>query len=342
MSPRRPRARLLLGSLAGLTAGIGYGAALALSRLTYDHGFTPAGLSLLRYGSLILVLGAWLAAKRRFRRLRPRVLGTMLLLGVFSFMITVFNLSSIVYIPVSLTTIVFYLHPALVVLATAALMRSRVNPVEFAAVAAAFCGLFIALEVSFTSLHPLGLGFAGASALTVAVMYVVSNRLLEATDFIEVTFYMAVSAAALSALTLVPEGGMAVPESFEGLALVVLVTVLFMIAITSMFLSIELVGSVPTSMLTNVEPLTAIAVAVTVLGEPLPAAVGFGAFIVVGAILLMQASRAQRGASESARTRIATPASKADHRRPARNAAAQLRAGRRGASAPLRPAPPRR
>ena len=300
----RPRARLLLGSLAGLTAGAGYGSALALSRLTYDHGFTPAGLSLLRYVALILVLGAWLAATRRFRRVRPRVLGTMLLLGVFSYMITVFNLSSIVYIPVSLTTIVFYTHPALVVLATAALMRDRVYSVEFAAVAAAFCGLFIALEVSFTSLHPLGLGLAGASALTCAVMYVVTNRLLDATDFIEVTFYMAISAAVLSALTLVPEGGMAMPESFEGIALVTLVTVIFMIAITTMFLAIELVGSVPTSMLTNVEPLTAIAVAVTVLDEPLPVSVGFGAFIVISAILLMQASRAQRGASESARTDV--------------------------------------
>ena len=300
----RPRARLLLGSLAGLTAGAGYGSALALSRLTYDHGFTPAGLSLLRYVALILVLGTWLAATGRFRRLRLRVLGTMLLLGVFSFMITVFNLSSIVYIPVSLTTIVFYTHPALVVLATAALMRDRVNSVEFTAVAAAFCGLFIALEVSFTSLHPLGLGLAGASALTCAVMYVVTNRLLDATDFIEVTFYMAISAALLSALTLVPEGGMAMPESFEGIALVTLVTVIFMIAITTMFLAIELVGSVPTSMLTNVEPLTAIAVAVTVLGEPLPVSVGFGAFIVISAILLMQASRAQRGASESARTSV--------------------------------------
>ena len=304
----RPRARLLLGSLAGLIAGAGYGSALALSRLTYDHGFTPAGLSLLRYVSLILVLGIWLAVTGRFRRVRPRVLGTMLLLGVFSFMITVFNLSSIVYIPVSLTTIVFYTHPALVVLATAAVLRIPVNPVEFAAVAAAFCGLFIALEVSFTALHPLGLGFAMGAALTCAVMYVVTNRVLDATDFVEVTFYMAVGAAALSALALVPEGGMAVPESLEGLMLVALVTVLFMIAITTMFLAIELVGSVPTAMLTNVEPLTAIAVAVTVLGEPLPLAVGFGAFLVISAILLMQASRAQRGASESARTSINPPA----------------------------------
>ena len=138
-------------------------------------------------------------------------------------------------------------------------------------------------------------------------MYLVSNRLLEATDFIEVTFYMALSAATLSALTVIPEGGVAMPKSFGGAAIVVLVTVLFMIAITTMFLSIELLGSVPTSMLTNVEPLTAIAVAVTVLGEPLPVAVGLGAFIVVAAILLMQASRAQRGASESARTSVSQP-----------------------------------
>ena len=304
----RPRARLILGSLAGLTAGVGYGSALALSRLTYEHGVTPTTLVLCRYVALGVVLGTWLAATGRFRRLRPRLLATMLLLGVFSYVITIANLSAIVYIPVSLTTIVFYTHPALVVILSAAVMRSRVNGVEFAAVAAAFCGLFIALEVSFSLLHPLGLGFAATSAITVTVMYLVSNRLLDSTDFVEVTFYMSLAAALLCALTLLPGGGFALPHSPAGSALVVLVTVLFMIAITCMFLSIELIGSVPTTMLTNMEPLTAIAVAVTVLGEPLPAAVGFGALLVVAAILLMQTSRAQRGASESARTRGAARA----------------------------------
>ena len=282
---------------------MGYGSALALSRLTYDHGVTPSTLVLLRYVALSVALGAWLAMTRKLRLPRLSLLASMLLVGVLSYIITFANLSAILYIPVSLTTIIFYTHPALVVLATAAAARSRVNGVELAAVGAAFCGLFVALEVSFDSLHPLGLGFAGVSALTVATLYLISNRLLDSIDFVEITFYMALGATALAVLALLVQGGWTMPQSTTGLALVVLVTVIFMLAITFMFLAIELIGSVPTSMLTNVEPLTAIAVAVMVLGEPLPFVVAFGAVIVVAALLLMQASRARSGASESARTK---------------------------------------
>ena len=129
-------------------------------------------------------------------------------------MITVFNLSSIVYIPVSLTTIVFYTQPALVVLATAALMRDRVYSVEFAAVAAAFCGLFIALEVSFTPSPPRPR--PRGSIRTHLRCHVRGDQSSSGRDRLHRGhFYMAISAAVLSALTLVPEGGMAMPESFE-------------------------------------------------------------------------------------------------------------------------------
>ena len=83
------------------------------------------------------------------------------------------------------------------------------------------------------------------------------------------------------------------PHAAAGAFLMALVTLLFVVAITSMFLAIELIGPAPASMLTNVEPLTAIVLAVAVLGEALPLVVAFGAVLVIAAILLMQAARAR-------------------------------------------------
>ena len=279
--------------MAGLGAGVGYGAALALSRLTYDYGITPPILVLMRYVVLSTGLGLWLVATRRLRRPPLRLLAAMLLIGGLSYLVTFANLSAILYIPVSLTTIIFYLHPALVVVASAVLARGGMNGVELAAVGGAFCGLFVALQVSFASLHPLGLGLAVLSAFSAASIYVLSSRLFRETDFVELTFYMAISATVISAFAMLPEGGWTMPNAPVGAFLMVLVTVLFIIAIISMFLAIELIGPAPASMLTNVEPLTAIAVAVMVLGERLPPVVAFGAVLVVSAILLMQASRAR-------------------------------------------------
>ena len=289
----QPRARLILGTVAGLGAGVGYGAALALARLTYDYGVTPPVLVLVRYVMLSLGLGVWLVATRRLRRPPLRRLAAMLLIGALSYLVTFANLSAILYIPVSLTTIIFYIHPALVVAASALLARSGMDGVETAAVGGAFCGLFVALQVSFASLHPLGLALATLSAFSAAAIYVLGNRLLRETDFVELTFYMALGATVISALGMLPGGGWTMPNAAAGAFLMALVTLLFIVAITSMFLAIELIGPAPASMLTNVEPLTAIALAVAVLGEPLPLVVAFGAALVVAAILLMQASRAR-------------------------------------------------
>ena len=299
----RPRARLILGSVAGLGAGVGYGAALALARLTYDYGVTPPILVLVRYVLLGLGLGLWLVLTRRLRRPPLRRLAAMLLIGGLSYLVTFANLSAILYIPVSLTTIIFYVHPALVVVASAVLARSGRNGVELAAVGGAFCGLFVALQVSFASLHPLGLALATLSAFSAASIYVLGNRLLRETDFVELTFYMALGATVISAFAMWPEGSWTMPNAAAGVLLMALVTLLFVVAITSMFLAIELIGPAPASMLTNVEPLTAIAVAVAVLGEALPLEVAFGAALVIAAILLMQASRARPPPPSPARRR---------------------------------------
>lgn len=299
----RPRARLILGTVAGLAAGVGYGAALALARLTYDYGVTPPILVLVRYVVLGVGLGVWLVATRRLRRPPLRRLAAMLLIGGLSYLVTFANLSAILYIPVSLTTIIFYVHPALVVAASALLARGGMDRVEMSAVGGAFCGLFVALQVSFASLHPLGLALATLSAFSAAAIYVLGNRLLRETDFVELTFYMALGATIPSLLSMLPEGGWTMPNAATGVFLMALVTLLFIVAITSMFLAIELIGPAPASMLTNVEPLTAIAVAVAVLGEALPLTVAFGAALVIAAILLMQAARARPPPPAPARRR---------------------------------------
>ena len=284
----------MLGVFAALCAGASYGSVLALSKLTFAHDVRPLTLVVLRYAALTLVLGLWLGLRRRFTRLSMATIAVLGLIGLFSYIITAGNLNSVRYIPVSLTTLVFYTHPILVAVVSGATGRARVGSVELAAAAAALCGLFITLQVSFESAHPLGIAFACASSLSVLAMFVVSDRVLQRVDPLEVTFYMAASALLISCATLPIEGGITAPSSATGFWLVALVTVLFMVAISATFYAIRLIGPMLSSMMMNVEPLCAITVAVIFLGESTTTTLLVGALLVVSAIVLMQASQSIR------------------------------------------------
>ena len=283
--------RFWFGVLAALCAGAGYGAVLATSKLTYAHGVQPLTLVVLRYVALSVLLGLWLGLRGRFTRVSLGAFGALGFVGLLSYIITVANLNSVRHIPVSLTTLIFYTHPIIVAIVAGAMRRARVGPVEMAATVAALCGLFISLQVSFSSLHPLGILFAGIASLSSVGILLVSDQIMHRIDPIEVAFYMAVTATVLSCASLPLEGGLTLPSTSNGVWLVGFVTIVFMVAITAMFFAIRLIGPMLTSMIMNVEPICAISVAVAFLGEPLPPPLLFGALLVIAAILLMQASQ---------------------------------------------------
>ena len=273
-----------------VTSALGYGAALPLSRLAYDHGCNALTILTLRYLAIALLMGLWLRVTRTPTRVSTRGLLSSALVGVCFVSVSGGTLLSVSYIPVNLTVLIFYTYPMMTLLVVSALERRRPGIADLAAVTLALVGVGVAMQVSFEHLNLVGIGFALLAAIGAAATFIVAARALPEVGAVLMSWY-ACSVAFLggAALTLTTDV-IALPDTAFGVGLVAVIIVIFSSAVVCMLLGVKLIGPVRSATLLCLEPITAIFVAVLVLGERLEPGQWLGVGL-VGIAMLMASRR---------------------------------------------------
>ncbi len=294
------------GRLFALISALGYGASLPLSRLAFDHGTNALTVAFLRYVALTAVLAGWvLLARRGSRALDGRQRAYGVVLGGCFAAVSLGTLLGATYMPVSLTVLVFYTHPSLILGCAALLDRRRPGAIEIVVLCMAFAGLALALDVRLAGASLAGLALAAMAALGALASFVIIERALSGADSVRATATAAAAAAAVSMLALASAGGFALPATATGWLLLACVVALFATAVTCMFLAIRHAGAVPASMLLCLEPITAILLALLLLGETLEAAQWLGAALVIAAVTLAGTWRATDASARGPAARAA-------------------------------------
>ena len=277
MIPSRQAAGIAVATLVGLC----YGTSLVVARMSYDHGTSVVAIAVLRYGVLCVIAWLWLV---RFggglstpRGLALRSMG----IGVVSLITAMAYLGTIKYIPVSLATLVFYTNPLVTVLLAALFAGERSTRIEIVATVVAFAGLVAVLEVSFESLHPLGVILAMVASFGAAIIFVMSARVMESLDPVRFTFFIALSSTLFASSGLLFPGVVVVPASATGLWLLAGAVLINIGGLLGMFVSVRLIGPVATPMMLNIEPVTAIVFAMLLLDEHMTSLQMLGAGVVI-------------------------------------------------------------
>jgi len=263
-----------------------YGAALPLSRLAYDHGSNPLTILTLRFLAIALLMSAWLLVTRTSLSVSMRGLLAGALVGVCFVSVSGGTLASVSYIPVNLAVLVFYTHPMMTLLIVSAMERRRPRVAELTAVSLALFGVGLAMQVSFEKLNAAGVGFALLAAVGATTTFVVAARALPELGTKLMSWY-ACSVAFLggAALTLGFDA-VAIPDTAFGIGLIAAIMAIFTIAVLAMFVGVRRIGPVRAATLLCLEPVTAIFVAVLVLGEQLKPGQWIGAALVAVAMLI--------------------------------------------------------
>ena len=284
----------VVGLLVAMFVGVAYGSSLVVARLSYDHGTTFFTIVALRYLCLTVALAVWLRVSGvgidipRHLAVRSAAVGALSVLASISYLATV------AYIPVSLGTLVFYTHPLITALLAALLMGMRSTRVELAAAVLAFAGLAVVLEVSFSSLHPLGLLFGVLASVLAAVIFIPASPIINAVGSLRFTFYLALSGAGIACLAAAFTNSVAFPPDSHGWGLLAATVLLNVAGLLGMFVAVKFLGPVATPMVLNLEPITAIVLAVLVIGEQLSSLQIIASSVILAAILVAQASRARK------------------------------------------------
>lgn len=263
-----------------------YGSALPLSRLAYDYGTTPLTVLTLRFLAIAIIMGLWLLLRGASMRASTRGVLASALVGICFVTVSGGTLGSVRYIPVNLTVVVFYAYPMMTLLVVSALERRRPSAAELIAVTLALLGVGLAMQVSFEHLNAPGVALAFLAAIGAVTTFVVAARALPEVGAALMSWYACSVAFVAGAALALGMDAVAFPDTAFGLGLIAVILVVFATAVVAMLVGVQLIGPIRSSTLLCLEPITAIFMAVLVLGEHLKPGQWLGAALVGMAMLI--------------------------------------------------------
>ncbi len=288
-SPTTAGRRPLLGVLLVLASAAAIAVAPTAAKLALDAGGnTPTvvasravvGAALM--GLLIAGSGQAFAVEREARKRCFRA-------GVFYALAGAGFIGSVASIPVSLAVLIVFTHPLLVAAVSHRLGGDRLTPRKLALASAALAGIALALRPEAGDLDPVGVGLAALASAAACGMILLTARAQERATNLQVNFHMAALTAVAFAVAATAAGAWSFPSGLVGWLGLFGAGAGLAVGLLAFFAAFRHIGPVRATMISNVEPLLSILVAVAVLGESLDPWQWGGVALVVAALVLFEA-----------------------------------------------------
>jgi drug/metabolite transporter (DMT)-like permease len=256
--------------------------------LALQAGSNPLTVVTVRTITAIALLAAWLGVNRASFALPRRDAAIALLIGlplcVNNYMIN----AAIGEIPVPLAVLIFYTWPGISAAASWALGKEPFRWRTLAALALAFAGVALALDVELTAAQSKGVGLALGAAVMWSATFLLTGHFFQGRDTRVPTLYMMATALAAFAAACVVTGDVAWPASAAGWAGIGGVGGFYAFALIGLFLASVRIGATRAGFYMNFEPLASVALAALILGQTLAPVQLAGAALVIAALFLFR------------------------------------------------------
>lgn len=285
--------RVAVASL--LVIAVVFGSNHIAARVSFDHGTSVATAVFARTaGTAVALLGLMRLMRVPVALPPPTILRGMvigLLVALQSFCI----FSAVARIPVALALLALNLFPMLLALATWAFDGVRPSNRALVAMPLALGGLALALdllgrlETVSGRWQEIGTGviFGIGAAVTFAMALYFTRRWLKEVDG-RVRAFLTTGFAALAILAVAwPGDAFVLPQDPTGWTALVLLTVFYGTAITALFIIQPMPGVARYTAAMNFEPIAVLFMAWPILGQSVTPLQILGAFIVIGAVILL-------------------------------------------------------
>lgn len=276
----------LVGVALALLSAASFGVMPVLTKVVYDDGAGFAGVLSVRFTLAALVLLA-LARLRGEVLPRGRTLLALLVLGGVGY-----ALQSLCYflalerISASLTALLLYCHPAVVVLLAALLARRAPQRTAVACVVVATVGTALTIgpvQGGQTAGVLLGLG----AALVYSLYIVVGSRVTSGTGPLATSAVVMVGAATVYDLLAVSTSARLPGSAPAWVALVGVALLGTVVAVAAFFAALARLGPGDTAVVSTAEPVVSVLVAALALGERLGPVQAAGGVLVLAAVVVL-------------------------------------------------------
>ena len=269
------------------------------ARIAFDHGASVAAAVAVRSGVTALVMVALLRLRGISMALPRTTLVRGLGIGVLVAVQSYCLYSAVAVIPVALALLAFNTFPVLFVLLTWVSGGEHPGRRAFVAMPLALFGLVLALDILGTleamagrwAEIGVGVGWAFGAAASFALVLFFTTRHLKDVDGRVRTLLTMGTTAVVIGLGGAAADTLALPADATGWIGLALLTALYGTAITSIFTVVPRLASPSNTAALNFEPIAALGLGWAVLAQTVEPRQLIGAFIVVGAVVLIGAKK---------------------------------------------------
>lgn len=282
------------GYILSILSAVIYGLMPLMAKYIYAEGVNALSLVFLRNLLALPTLGVLTFIKHRTLKIPLNELPKVSLISFFGCCMTpILLLSAYNYIETGTATVFHFVYPSLVVLISMIFFKKKVPLGTIISVLMCFVGICLFYDPS-APFDLRGSVLALSSAVTFAVYVVaLSNFKLNCATGLLLSFYVAVISCVITFVICIVTNSLVLPRSLNGWALCALFAFLITtLAVVFFQQGAVLIGGEKTSILSALEPITALVTGMAFLGDPIPtAAVAIGSLLVVGASILVAMDR---------------------------------------------------
>lgn len=285
------------GVLFLVASAVSFGFMPIFAKLAYQTGVGVDELLFLRFLVAFAVMGAFLSSTRRIALPSSRDLAILLGLGAIAYFLqSSFYFTSLLYSPVPIVVLVLYTYPAFVTVGSHLLGWERITRRVAVSVATAVVGLILVANPFGNSLG-LGAVLALLASITYTVYILSSSGVLKRVRGELASFYVMGGACLSFGVADLATGSTSLgwqPYGWVWIILIALVSTV--LAVTTFFLGLALIGPSRSSLISLLEPLTSVTLSFLIFGEILATiqAVG-GAMILLSALVVATRSSSKSG-----------------------------------------------
>ena len=274
------------GILAAILAASGYSISLVSAGLSFQAGADPATVVTIR-GVIGLLIGILMV---RFLhstlKLQTNAIVPLALMTLGMTAINYGYMGAIIYIPISLATLIFYMFPMAVLIVVSLSARRIPGLLSCLAFLTAFAGLALALGSSSADLDWRGIGLALIATAGGTLMFFYGSKVAARAGIALFTFYSQAAIAGLGIVVMLALDGPNLPSGTTGSYALIGVCAGYMAGVTLQFYAVRLINPALAALVFNVEPVITISLSALLLGDLLSISQYIGGAFVIGGVLL--------------------------------------------------------
>lgn len=280
------------GYALAVPAAAAYGTNPAFAIPLYEQGMNPNSVLFFRYLFGIPLIALVMAARGVPFRLSREEIGPTAILGILMAFSSLALFESYKYINSGIASTLLFVYPVMVAVMMIFFFHEKMRMSVVLCLVIMSVGLILLMKPQGEiTLSPFGCLLVMVSALTYAlyIIFVNVSKVIKAIPTSKLLFYVLACGSAVY-LAMMPLGNeLTLPTKESGwLNLTALAVIPTLLSLTCTTKAIQLIGSTPTAILGALEPVSAVLLSVTVLGQSLtPRDIAGGILIIIATTIVI-------------------------------------------------------